>query len=142
MLGEIPTMKGVTIQDRDPVNDVLSFDLVEVLQAIGDDIDCSLWTCHGVECAGGESADVLHKACDDSQVLVRAVLLQLARGVTQVIDGEFIGRMPGEDEPRGLIRAVDSTAFDVGSTRDSVLDLARARFASVADRSESSGARC
>lgn len=125
-----PAMKGITILKRDGER---AFDLADILTVIGDDAARTLWTCRDVECVGGESAKALHEASDCSDVMLGSVLLELARGVTQVIDGYFSGERYGEDEPWIRIRAVDGSAFDVESTRPSVLERLRASFEVVVE---------
>ena len=126
-------MKGITILDRDADRGGLAFDLADILDAIGDDAARTLWTCRAVACVGDERANALHEASERSDVLLGSVLLELARGVTQVIDGSFSGERYGEDEPWIRIRAVDGSAFDVESTSPSVLERVRARFEKVRD---------
>lgn len=125
---EAATMKGVRILDRDPDRGLPEVDLLEILDAIRADVETSLWTC-----AGGESADALREASDRADVLLGSALLELLRGVTRVVDGELSGALYGEDEPWVRVRAVDGSAFDVESTRPSVLERMRARFERVED---------
>jgi len=124
------SMKGLTIRSS---GGSPNFDLVDILAAIGDDAATSLWTCRNVECSGGEAAAALHRASDCGDVLLGSALLEIARDVDQTIDGEFSGARYGEDEPWLRIRAVDGSAFDVESTRPSVLERVRARFEIVED---------
>lgn len=119
-------MPGVTILDRSPDGRTLGFDLIDILLVLGDDARRSVWTVHGIE-ALGRRADELHDKVLGEQ------LVELARGVDQVIDGTLAGRLPGADAPWIVIRAVDSSAFDVETTREDVIDALRARFSRVAD---------
>jgi hypothetical protein len=126
-------MKGVTILDRDPSSGVLSFDLKDILSVLGDDAERSTWTVRDVECLGGDAATALHHASDAREVLGGNRLADLARDVGQIIDGEFSARLPNEEAPWIMIRAVDSSAFDVETDREDVLAALKAKFDRVED---------
>lgn len=126
-------MKGVTILDRDPSSNLLSFDLRDILSVLGDDGARSAWTVRDVECLGGDAAATLRDASDAAEILAGDLLLDLARNVGQIIDGEFSARLPNEDVPWITIRAVDSSAFDVETDREDVLTALKAKFDCVED---------
>lgn len=126
-------MKGITISDIEPSTGVLAFDLHDVLRAIGDDALRSSWTVEGVECIGGEAATVLHDLSDRGQTIEGERLLALAAQLTQFVDGELAGRLPGEEREWIKIRAVDSSAYDVLTDRDDVLRTLRTLFRAVQD---------
>jgi hypothetical protein len=126
-------MTGVTILDRDPKTRVLSFDLRDILAVLGADAERSTWTLRDVESYGAEAAVALHQASDDREVLAGGRLLELAGDVTQIVDGEFSGRFPNEDAAWIIIRAVDSSAFDVETDREDVLKRLKSRFDRVED---------
>ena len=126
-------MKGVTILDRDHTRGGLGFDLGDVVAVLGDDAERSSWTIADVECVGGAAATALHHASDTGESVSGERLIRLAADVGQIIDGEFVGCLPGESVAWIVIRAVDSSAFDVETDREDVLAALRARFASVVD---------
>jgi len=126
-------MKGVTIRDHNAQSGILSFDLRDILLVLGDDAERSNWTVREVECVGGESAAALHQASDRGEPLTWNNLLRLAQRVEQVIDGSFHGRLANESEDWIIIRAVDSSAFDVETDRVEVLVALRAHFNQVDD---------
>jgi hypothetical protein len=128
-------MKGIAIRDADPNRPFLSFDLTDLLDVVGADAVGSTWSVRGVECVGpsAEAVAALHKASDESEELSGERLVALAREITQVIDGEFIGRRLTESDPWIVIRAVDSSWFDVETTDEALLLKLRARFNEVSD---------
>ena len=101
-------MRGVTIRDRDPANNTLSFDLRDILDLLGPDAARSEWRVRDVECVGRQAAEALHRSSDDGEVVGGTQLIQLARDVGQIIDGEFSARLPGM-APTGS-RSAPSTA--------------------------------
>jgi hypothetical protein len=122
---------GVTIRDLKPDRSGLAFDLIDILVLLGADAQRSNWTVPYVECVGGEAAAALDAASEAQEQLTGMRLIELARGLVQTIDGEFIGSLPGEAARWIVIRAVDSSAFDVETDREDVLRLLRARFLCV-----------
>lgn len=129
-------MKGVVILDRDPRSGALGFDVRDILSLLGNDAERSTWMVRDVECLGGDAASTLHRASDAGEVLTGHRLLELARDVEQIVDGTFAGRLPNEEADWIIIRAVDSTAFDVQTDRADVLDRIKATFARVEDLPE------
>ena len=126
-------MKGVTILDRDSSSGVLSFDLRDILPLVGEDCRRSTWTVRDVECLGGDAAAALHDASDACRSLAGSKLIELAREVEQIVDGEFSGRLPNEEADWITIRAVDSSAFDVQTDREEILVALKAKFDWVED---------
>jgi hypothetical protein len=124
-------MKYLVIQDAISGGQGLAFDLRDVLGAIGDKGNDSVWRVSDVEASGGESALALESAADSGRNLTWTELRDLARGVVQVIDGVFIGRLPGKVEPWLIIRAVDSSAYDIESNDEDVLRRVRSAFKDV-----------
>lgn len=82
-----------------------------------------------MECLGAEGTEALHRASDTGEILEGGRLIALAEQVDQVIDGEFTGHLAGDDWI--VIRAVDSSAFDVETDRDDVIERLRASFEHV-----------
>ena len=126
-------MTGVTILDTDPKTNVLAFDLRDILAVLGADAARSRWSVQDVECLGADAADALHEASDRHEVLDGARLADLAQRVDQVIEGQFSGRLPDDETDWIVIRAVDSSAYDVLTDRADVLAQLRARFRRVED---------
>jgi hypothetical protein len=118
--------------DRDARN-LLAFDLADILHTMTDDVLASRWTCRGVDALGGPAADELERLSDDEATISGETLLQLAEGITQTINGEFGAYKPDDTQPWLIIRAIDSTAFDVISSDDNVIAAIRRSFSDVAD---------
>jgi hypothetical protein len=118
---------GIAIYDLSP-RQVLSFDVGDILAALAEDIVESRWQCRNVECIGGEA---LESASGSGQELATPELLELAKGVEQTIWGDFIATQPPDPAPWLVIRAIDSTCFEVFSASVAVLDKLRARFRDV-----------
>ncbi len=119
-------MRGITILDR-------GFDLRDILSVLGDDVERSVWTAMGVECLGEDAAAALERASDGGEVLPGSRLRELACDDVQIVDGEFSGRLPDQEAAWIVIRAVDSSAFDVETDREDVLEALRSRFERVED---------
>src|SRR5690349_2519553 len=99
-------LQAVTIHDiRDGV---LAFDLIDILRVVGPDAESSLWRCRNVECTG-DLADELHRVSDAEATVSGAEMLRLARGVLQIIDGDFEAYRVDETRPWLVVRAIDST---------------------------------
>ncbi len=126
-------MKTISISDHDAMTNVLSFDLKELLATLGEDGEQSKWTISGAE-ASGAAAEELYAAQNRSERMHGAVLRQIADKVEQVIEGEFRAYEHDDDANSWLIlRAIDSSSWDVASSRDDVLDRFRARFHEVCE---------
>lgn len=126
-------MKGITIRDIDPERGVLAFDLHDILELLGEKGLVSQWEVRAVEVASGVAATRLERLADEESVVDGNELLSLARAVNQVVDGEFKGTLPGEAKPWVIVRAVDSSAYDVETDDKRLLDGIRRRFSVVDD---------
>jgi len=127
-------MKAVTIHDSTP-NDVLSFDLADLLRIAGPSVRESTWRCHAVE-AIGPQADLLHAASDNGRSLSGDELIDIATEVTQIIDGDFVAERSNEGAPWLVIRAVDSTVYVVITNDHALIERIRAKFRDVRDSPE------
>lgn len=124
-------MMTITISDRNAVTNVLSFDLKDLLAILSEDGERSKWTVNGAEVLG-RAAEELYAVQSRRERQHGAVLRQLAEKLEQVIEGEF--RAYGHDEdanPWLILRATDSSSWDVASNRNDVLDRFRVRFREV-----------
>lgn len=124
-------MEAVTIHDLNP-NNVLSFDLIDLLRIAGAGARASTWRCHAVE-ASGPRADVLHAASDEGRSLGGHELADIAAEVTQVITGDFAAEHPNASAPWLVIRAVDSSFFVVITEDHALIDRLRGAFRDVRD---------
>ncbi|MEQ9490537.1 MAG: hypothetical protein RIM72_16250 [Alphaproteobacteria bacterium] len=121
-------MNGVEIRDKDP-RGFLSFDLEQILECLGDAALRRVWRCTHLECSG-EGADALELASEAIDPVDGERLLQLARSVLQVIDGEFAGYLPGQLHVSLRISAIDSSLWEVFGD-DVTLNRIRAAFKDV-----------
>ena len=124
-------MKGITITDSDQ-RGVLSISLSNLLAILQPTIRDSVWTCDNVESTGKASSD-LHRICDIKSKVDSETLVRLASGLDQVIDGTFSAFRPRQSRPWLIIRAVDSSAYDVETDEPRLLDSFRTRFQRVFD---------
>ena len=118
-------MIGVTILDRDP-SGLLAPTLIDLLTLLRPFAASLTWVASDVE-AVGNGAAALHDAANRSIRLTLDELLQLAKSIEQVIDGEFAGYNV-EEQKQLVIRVVDSTAFDVETHDASIAALVEAKF--------------
>ncbi len=120
-------MRGIAIYDKNDVGNTLSFDLHDILSAMEDFILSRRWIISGVECTG-PSAEAMHSASDGGISLSGEELMKMAAEVTQVIDGKFRGFHRTNSVSDIIIRAVDSSFFEVHSGDPKPLDRLRSRF--------------
>jgi hypothetical protein len=125
-------MLGVTITDSSPDCRVLGFDLIDILRLLEPKAVDSEWEISAVECTG-IAAEKLQRLVDLRTRIPGQILMELAGNLMQIIDGEFIGYRKGDEHPWIIIRAVDSTAFDVESEDKNVLTCMKQHFKNVAD---------
>jgi len=119
---------GVEIHDRAPAGP-LAFDLRDILAALGARPRTLSWTCSGVECVG-DGAGELHRIADSGTDVDGATLARLAASISQVMDGDFFGRREPGAPPDIIIKAVDSTLWEVFADADALAAIRR-RFADV-----------
>lgn len=117
-------MKGITIRDKKAGQ--LTFDLVDILRTIGDGVIDSQWRVYDAE-AIGNSAEYLHTIADNEISISGNELLSIAGDLIQVVDGVFEA-FRDAPHPWLIIRAVDSSEFDVECDSAVVHDKLRARF--------------
>ena len=125
-------MRGLTIADTDNRN-ILRVDLKDILRVVGEKGLQSVWTLHGIESVNGEFADEMHRLSDTDIVISGARLRFLADRILQVIDGEFRGAADTASKPWILIRAIDSSAFDVSTNDGHLLERVRENFKEVTE---------
>lgn len=130
---------------------VLAFDLRDVLEALGAEVDALNWRITNLDCHGGESESFCRRL-DEAPVpglwLSGAELRAFAENVDQVVDGTFVGFCKETDtqslDPEDLeatafpqspsrlvIRAVDSSWFEIYTKDFQTVQLIRNRFRDV-----------
>lgn len=128
-------MRGITISDRQPNNNILAVNLAEILQLLGPQLALTKWEISDIECLGTDS-ERLHQLADTQTRVSGETLLQIATNIIQVIDGTFAGYLKNESKPSIILRAIDSSAYDVESSDDAILTRLRQRFQNVEDLPE------
>ena len=118
-------MIGVTILDRDK-DGMLVPSLQGILMLLEPEARGLTWVVSNAEAVGSE-AEKLHEVADQNRSLPFSDLLQIANAVDQVVDGEFAG-YDSTHRKRLVIRAVDSSAFDVESDDENVVCSVEAQF--------------
>jgi hypothetical protein len=123
-------MRTITISDKTTTG-VLSFDLRDLLQLIGELTTHLQWVVMDhVECTGPRANDLEGLGASGGRVGMRELMI-IAMGIEQVIEGEFHGYEAEQSSPTILLRAVDSSSWDIASTNDELLELFRKRFTEV-----------
>jgi hypothetical protein len=108
-----------TIHDMEP-RGFLAFDLIDILNCFGSTIHGYEWTVTGLDCTGTEAqllCDQLEKAGELGAHLTTEELQTAARNFGQTIEGTFVGVPAQGIKDQVVIRAVDSSYFEV-TTRD------------------------
>jgi hypothetical protein len=128
-------MRGVQIRDMNESGHVLAVDLQHILDLFGERTIQSRWRASEVWATGretGEAAAELERLADGQTFIPGEHLSRIAHDLVQVIDGEFTA-FESSDSPWIIIRAVDSSFYEVFSTEPAVLDRVRASFQKVSD---------
>ncbi|NES74353.1 MULTISPECIES: hypothetical protein [Okeania] len=128
-------MRGITISDRQPNNNTLTVNLADILQLLGSKLASTEWEVLDIECLG-TNKNPLHELADTKTRVSGDTLLQIASNVTQIIDGTFLCYPDNGQEPNIIIRAVDSSAYDVESSDETILTKLQQRFQQVEDLPE------
>lgn len=96
---------------------------------MGDQATGRVWRCANLWVIGHATAE-LEAAEDSGTVISGPELLSLAERITQVIDGDFMGRRPSEEFDSIRIHAIDSTFWEVFGD-EGCLDRVRSAFSDV-----------
>jgi hypothetical protein len=124
-------MQGITITDKCCNDLLLGVELVDILCLLGKHSRNLEWEISGVESIGNEAADRLHELSDNKARISGRTLLQLAAGVSQIVEGKFVGYRHRNDKPWIIIQAVDSSAYDVYCEDNDLLAKIKQHFAQV-----------
>jgi hypothetical protein len=125
-------MRGITILDRDE-RGAVAVELRELLQLVGPAASESDWELKDVECVGGSAAVDCHRLSNSGQRISGDQLIRLAAEVDQFIDGQFEAYRKNATKPWLIIRAVDSSAYDVESEDPRLLQRIQEAFRNVAE---------
>ena len=110
----------------------LSFDLQDVLAALGVRASTSGWYARHLNYISNDDRDVAVMQAMASGTVVngRDVMAGIEQ-LSQVIGGEFVATDPGCELPWVIVRAVDSSWWEVVSDDAEVLEVIRKRFRDV-----------
>ncbi len=114
----------------------LAFDLADVLKALGERALRSDWRAEDLDWFGESYAEIIALS-EASTPMPGTRLLEVAEQLTQVIDGEFVGTEPGAAEPWVVVKAVDSSWWEVWTADVVALAALRERFRAVSEIGES-----
>jgi hypothetical protein len=135
-------MRGVKIRDGTEVggHGGLDFDLAKVLAALGRAAGKSRWSCSDLNFVSKDDKvlPLLERASSVGQPVSGRELIESADQVQQVIDGQFTG-VDEEGDAWVVIRAVDSSWWEVWSDNQWVHDAILAHFRVVESIPESAG---
>ena len=124
-------MRGITISDSTP-DGFLDVNLIDILEIIAPAISTTQWQITNLECLG-TTAEKLEQLADDKQLISSELLLQLATEITQIVDGKFQGYFLNENQPWLIIAAVDSSAYDVETVDENILNQIRQQFQQISE---------
>ncbi|SRR5258705_2405180 len=129
-------MLGIKIKDSKTSGggcSFLSFDLRDILSAIGDPASVSHWSCRDL-CYTGKKGENFTEIREARRRLSGEEMMRFASEIHQTIDGRFEARNGGgARRPWLIILAVDSSWFEVWSSKREVLERVRTRFEKVTD---------
>lgn len=131
-------MLGIKIQDSAAGH--LGFDLRDILLVIGDSVRASQWRCSDLwylEERDGQVGELRERRRRFSG----EEIIEFAAGVRQTIDGRFVAKSTEGKRPWLIILAVDSSWWEVWSSKPKVLENLKSAFTKVSalESTDSSG---
>jgi hypothetical protein len=127
-------MRGVIIRDGTGPGGPggLQFDLAEVLRALGERVTRSRWRGRGLWYVSRDEEDIeTLERLGAGELVAGHELVAILPRLMQVIDGEFEGIAAGGELPWVVVRAVDSSWWEVLSDEPEVLEAIRLSFHAV-----------
>jgi len=127
------SMFGIKIRDSKSSaggGGMLSFDLRDILEVIGEPALASEWRCLNLwytAVRDGEFGEFRERR----RRLSGKELVEFSASVHQSIDGKFIAKKNGTNKPWLIILAVDSSWFEVWCSKQEVIEKLKDRFAKV-----------
>ena len=109
-----------------------SVGLLDILEVLGHRVRQAFWRVRVEEAAPGSEAQRLYALSSRADLVPGDEVLELATHGMQLIDAELVGWDQAATDPWVVIRAVDSTSWDILSIDPAVLERAQQRFAEVA----------
>jgi len=137
-------MPKIIIRDGTEPNEgnCLSFDLAQVLAALGPHAISSSWSYRDLWFVSHDDQEVpeLEQDSEAMRLISGHDLMAATDRILQVIDGEFAAFDDDQNKPWVIVRAVDSSLWEVESSDANVLAVVRECFRSVEDNPEPSQA--
>jgi hypothetical protein len=125
------SMPGIRIRDASD-DGVLAFDLVDLLDVLGDAGQLATWKCSVEDCTLRDGArQDLEAALNAPDGINGSMLSILAADLHQVVDGLFVAFQPGAEVPWITFEAVDSTYWEIITSHPTLLAQFAGRFKSV-----------
>ncbi|HSB15307.1 MAG TPA: hypothetical protein VLE22_12680 [Bryobacteraceae bacterium] len=112
----------------------LGFDLPEVLKALGPRVLASAWAIDGLHYVSTDERNVSGFQAEEGVRIPGAKLLSGISNLLQVLDGEFRA-FEASREPWVIVRAIDSSWWEVESDDSVALSAIRERFRNVDEQS-------
>lgn len=127
-------MKKLTIHDLDGA--VLAFDLRDLLRVLAPRSLAATWkitsSSESAFDATGAGGLRLEALADTPAQIIGEELLTIADDTVQVIWGDFVGALPADPDQEWLIvRAVDSSFFEIETSDQSSIAAIKSRFHDV-----------
>ena len=130
-------MPKIIIRDGTGPNEgnCLSFDLAQVLAALGPHAISSYWSYRDLWFVSHDDQEVpeLEQDSEAMHLLSGHDLMAATDRILQVIDGEFAAFDDEQNKPWVIVRAVDSSFWEVESPDANVVAAVRGCFRSVED---------
>lgn len=123
-------MERILISDEK--NNFLAFDLIDILKVIDEKALLSIWKISDVECIG-EDAEKLHNISDMGIQITGKELFSISSNLLQIIDGDFEAYLGPQKLPWLIIKAVDSSEYEVESDDENVINKLKISFSNVVD---------
>ena len=120
-------MKAIRIRDLVPGKGYLAVDLLNTLALLENHLGPLEWVASDVW-ATGERSQELEALAEKGARIKSEQLLVLAKAVNQVIDGEFKGYLADAEKPWVIVRAVDSSWYELHCEDVAVIEQAKQRF--------------
>jgi hypothetical protein len=113
----------------------LDFDLLDIVQILGEQGRSYIWRGRDIQYVSRDEQDIAPLEALGSGAAVSETHLVDGLGqLLQVIWGQFEATEPGSDSPALVIRAIDSSWWEVSSDDEGVLGAVRQRFRAVEER--------
>lgn len=121
---------GIKIQDTRPGGGWLCFGLSDILDVIGEPALSSEWRCLNLWCIATRD-ETVYEFRERRLRFTGKELFEFAARVQQTIEGEFIAKKQGSNKAWLIIKAVDSSWFEVWSSKPKLLEEFKSRFTKV-----------